>query len=44
MIDAASLRKRAEAALPDYVGDTKRVRTSIDLACRLISAAGTKHT
>jgi len=44
LIDAASLRKRAEAALPDYVGDMKRIRTSIDLACRLISAAGTKHT
>ena len=39
LIDAASLRRRAEAALPDYVGNMERVKTSINIACRLASAA-----
>jgi hypothetical protein len=38
LIDAASVRKRAEEALSGYVGDTSSVRTSIDVACRLIDA------
>lgn len=42
LIDADSLRRRAEAALPDYVGQMERIRTSIDLACRLVSAAREK--
>lgn len=40
LIDADSLRRRAEAALPDYVGNMERIKASIDLACRLVSAAG----
>lgn len=40
LIDARSLRKRAEEALGGYVGDTGTVRTSIDLACTLVQAAG----
>jgi hypothetical protein len=40
LIDAAALRRRAEAALPDYVGNLERIRNSIGLACRLVEAAG----
>jgi len=36
LIDSASLRKRAEQALGGYVGNTGPVRTSIDVACRLV--------
>jgi hypothetical protein len=36
LFDAKSLRKRAEEALVAYVGDTARVQTSIDLACRIV--------
>lgn len=39
MIDATSLRKRAEQALGGYVGDLNSVRNSIDIACRLIESA-----
>ncbi len=39
LISAVELRQRAEAALPDYVGDLARVKTSIQLACKLIKAA-----
>lgn len=42
LIDAIALRRRAEAALPDYVGNLDRIRTSIDVACRLIRDAGKK--
>ena len=38
-IDAKSLRKRAEEALGGYVGDTATLKTTIDLACRLVDAA-----
>lgn len=38
LISARELRKRAEDALPDYVGDADPVRTSIDLVCRDIEA------
>lgn len=38
LIDSASLRKRAEEALGGYVGDLKPVRTSIDVACRLVDS------
>ena len=34
LVTARELRKRAEAALPGYVGDPASVRTSIELACR----------
>lgn len=39
LVDAKSLRKRAEEALSGYVGDVDSVRTSIDLACNLVDAA-----
>ena len=39
LIDAKSLRRRAEDALRDYVGALDSVRTSIALACRLVEAA-----
>ncbi len=38
LITAKELRKRAEAALPAYVGNPDSVRASIDLACREIRA------
>ena len=39
LIDAKSLRRRAEEALQGYVGALDSVRTSIALACRLVEAA-----
>jgi hypothetical protein len=36
LIDAASLRRRAEEALPGYVGDVQRVRNSIASAEKLV--------
>ena len=36
LIDAASLRHRAQAALTAYVGDTARVQNTIDIACRIV--------
>lgn len=39
LIGANALRRRAEEALPDYVGNLDRIRTPILLACRLISNA-----
>jgi hypothetical protein len=36
LIRSASLRRRAEEALAGYVGDVAHLRTSIDLACRLV--------
>lgn len=38
LIDSATLRKRADEALGGYVGDLDAVRTSIEIACRLIDA------
>ena len=38
LIDAATLRKRADQALSGYVGDLNPVRNSIDIACRLIES------
>jgi hypothetical protein len=38
LIDAASLRSRADDALGGYVGDLAPVRTSIDIACRLVAS------
>lgn len=38
LIDAKTVRKRAEEALEGYVGDVASVRTSIDVACRLIDS------
>ncbi len=39
LIDAAALRRRAEAALPDYVGNLNRIKNSIELAAKLVTAA-----
>ena len=39
LVDARSLRKRAEEALGGYVGDVTSVRSSIELACALVEAA-----
>ncbi len=36
LIDAASVRARADEALGGYVGELQRVKTSINLACKLI--------
>jgi hypothetical protein len=38
LIDAKRLRKRAEEALPAYVGDVGRVKTSLALAEKLVSS------
>jgi hypothetical protein len=38
LIDSVSVRTRAEEALGSYVGNAASVRTSIDIACRLIDA------
>ncbi len=43
LIDAKSLRKRAGEALGGYVGDVESVRTSIDLACKLVDAARSRN-
>ncbi len=40
LIDAAALRRRAEEALPAYVGNIIRIRTSITVACRIVAAEG----
>jgi hypothetical protein len=37
LIYSKSLRKRAEEALVAYVGNTSRVRGSIDVACRIVA-------
>ena len=42
LIDAAQLRRRAEEALPDYVGNLDRIKTSIDIACRVVKAEAGK--
>lgn len=36
LIDAASVRARAEDAMGGYIGDMKRITNSIGLACKLI--------
>jgi hypothetical protein len=36
LVDSATVRLRAEEALVGYVGDVKRVKASIKMACRLI--------
>jgi hypothetical protein len=43
LVTAKDLRKRAEAALPAYVGNPDPVRTSLDLACRDIEAMGRRR-
>jgi hypothetical protein len=39
LVKADALRRRAEEALGGYVGDVARVRTSIDIACRIVADA-----
>lgn len=39
LVKADALRRRAEEALGAYVGDLARVRTSIDIACRIAAEA-----
>jgi hypothetical protein len=41
LIDAASVRARAEEALGGYIGDMNRIKTSIRLACALIENSRT---
>lgn len=43
LIAARSLRRRAQDALPSYVGDVDRVKNSIELACRLVEKAAPKR-
>lgn len=38
LIDSVRVRKRAEDALGGYVGNLSSVRTSIDIACRLVES------
>jgi hypothetical protein len=38
LIESAALRRRAEEALGGYVGNPESVRTSIEVACRLVDA------
>ena len=39
LIQATKLRSRAMKALPDYVGNLDRIKTSIDIACKLVKEA-----
>ena len=43
LIDGGALRKRAEAALPDYVGNLARIRNSINLASKLATSTAGKQ-
>lgn len=43
LIASDALRKRAEEALGGYVGDVAPVRTSIDIACRLVDAQAARR-
>lgn len=42
LIDAVSLKAKAGEALAGFVGDLRRVRTSINLACKLIEGVKPK--
>ena len=44
LVDSAAVRKRAEEALAGCVGTIAPVRTSLDIACRLIDAGRGKKT
>jgi hypothetical protein len=37
LLDAGALRRRAGAALPDYVGNMDRIKASIGMACRIVA-------
>jgi hypothetical protein len=36
LVDSGGLRKRAQAAIAGYVGDTNRVQGTIEIACRVL--------
>ena len=36
LITAAALRRRAETALPDYVGNLERIKNAITIACGMV--------
>ncbi len=38
LVDGAHLRRPAEEAVPGYVGNLARIRTSLDIACRDVAA------
>jgi len=40
LVTADSLRRRAGEAVKAYVGDTARIQSSIELACRIVKDAG----
>jgi hypothetical protein len=40
LVSSASLRERAEEALPGYVGDVARLRNSLKIAIRMLEEAG----
>jgi len=42
LINAPALRARAEQTLQGYVGNTAPVRTSINIACRLVESLAPK--
>ena len=44
LVGEIALRRRAEQALQGYVGDARRVRTSIRLACEMVQNARRKIT
>ncbi len=44
LIDGSALLRRAEEALPDYVGNLTRVRTSIKIACRMVAQEANRAT
>jgi hypothetical protein len=43
LVKPDALRRRAEEALGGYVGDVARVRTSIDIACRVVEEAAPRR-
>ena len=43
LLDPAAVRTRAEEALAGYVGDARPVRTSVDVACRVIEDAARRR-
>jgi hypothetical protein len=43
LIVGGTLRRRAEEALPDYVGNLVRIRTSINVACRMVAQETRKN-
>lgn len=43
LIDPETLRKRAEEAMAGYVGNLDTLRTSIDLACKMVKDVQRRH-